>query len=217
MALETLFVAAIALLVGAGFTFAGFRFFIILLPIWAFVAGLLGGAQAVGLIFGDGFLATVLGWGVGVVVGLVFAVLSYLFYWVAVVILGASVGYSIGLGFMAAIGIDFGFLAAAVGIVLGVIFAIGVIILGVPKYLVVVLTALGGAAAVLAGVFLLLGRIQLDAMSMGAVGAIVRDSVLWLVVWLVLAGLGIASQLRAMDRLTSSLRYELSRDRYSYQ
>jgi hypothetical protein len=216
MTLETLLVGGIALLVGAAFTFAGFRFFLILLPIWGFVIGFMAGAQVVTLIFGDGFFATLLGWGVGLIGALAFAVLSYLFYWVAVVLLGASVGYTIGLGFMAAIGVDFGFLAVAVGVVLGAILAVGVIVLGVPKYLIVILTAVAGASATLAGIFLLIGRIPLDALSMGAVGAIVRDSLVWIVVWLALAGIGIVSQLRVIDQIAGGMNYELERDRYNY-
>jgi hypothetical protein len=196
--------------------FAGFRFFLILLPIWGFVIGFMAGAQVVGLIFGDGFLATVLGWGIGLVGGIAFAVLSFLFYWVAVVLLGASVGYSIGLGFMAAIGVEFGFLAAAVGVVLGAAVALAVIVLRVPKYLIVLLTAAAGASATLAGIFLLIGRVPLDALSMGAVGAIVRDSVVWIVVWLVLAAIGIVTQLRVIDQFAAGMNYEIDRDRYNY-
>jgi hypothetical protein len=216
MTLETLLVGGIALLVGVAFMFAGFRFFLILLPIWGFVIGFMAGAQVVGLIFGDGFLATVLGWGIGLVGGIAFAVLSFLFYWVAVVLLGASVGYSIGLGLMAAIGVEFGFLAAAVGVVLGAAVALAVIVLRVPKYLIVLLTAAAGASATLAGIFLLIGRVPLAALSMGAVGAIVRDSVVWIVVWLVLVAIGIVTQLRVIDQFAAGMNYEIDRDRYNY-
>src|SRR6476619_963979 len=93
MSLEGFLLGIIALAVGAAFTFYGFKFFLILLPLWAFVAGFAAGAQAMAVLFGEGFLSTVLGWVIGFLTGAVFAVLSYLWFWAAVVILGLAVGY----------------------------------------------------------------------------------------------------------------------------
>ena len=88
MSIEGFLLGAIALAVGAGFAFYGFKFFLVLLPLWAFVAGFAAGAQAMWVLFGEGFLATVIGWVIGFITGAVFAVISYLFYWAAVVLLG---------------------------------------------------------------------------------------------------------------------------------
>ena len=46
MSIEGFLLGAIAVAVGAGFAFYGFKFFLILLPLWAFVAGFAAGAQA---------------------------------------------------------------------------------------------------------------------------------------------------------------------------
>ena len=86
--LEGLLIGALAIAVGLAFAFYGFRVFLILLPIWGFFAGFLLGANAMTAIFGDGFLIEVTSWVIGFLVGLLFAVLSYLYYWVAVILLG---------------------------------------------------------------------------------------------------------------------------------
>ena len=87
-----------------------------------------------------------------------------------------------------------GFFSIVVGLIVGAIFAIGTIVLGVPKALVVVLTALGGAATVVAGALLIIGRIQVADLGTGLVGAIIYDNVFWLLAFAVVAALGIVWQ-----------------------
>ena len=195
MSLEGFLLGVIALAVGAAFTFYGFKFFLILLPLWAFVAGFAAGAQAMSVLFGDGFLATGLGWVIGFVTGAAFAIISYLWYWAAVVLLGIAAGYQLGVGLMALVNIT-GFLSIAIGIIVGVVFAIGTIVLGVPRALVVVLTALGGAATMVAGALLIIGRIQTEDLGSGLVGAVIYDNVFWLLAFAVVAALGIIWQYR---------------------
>ena len=81
---ESFFTLACAGLIGIMFglalCFAGYRLFLVLLPIWGFFFGLALGAQTVQAIFGEAFLATITSWVVGFIVGGVFAVLAYLFY-----------------------------------------------------------------------------------------------------------------------------------------
>ena len=93
MAFELLCMGTIALLFGALVAFGGYRLFLVLLPIWGFFAGFILGAQAVHFLLNVGLFATVTGWVVGFFVGLIFAVLSYLFYFVAVGIVSFSFGY----------------------------------------------------------------------------------------------------------------------------
>src|SRR6188474_770997 len=195
MSLEGFLLGIIALLVGAAFTFYGFKFFLILLPLWAFVAGFAAGAQAMSVLFGEGFLTTVLGWVIGFLTGAVFAVLSYLWYWAAVALLGGLVGYQLGVGLLALISLT-GIVSVAIGVLLGVVFAVGTIVLGVPRALVVVLTALGGAATIVAGALLIIGRIQTEDLGSGLVGAVIYDNVFWLLAFAVVAALGIIWQYR---------------------
>ena len=98
MFFQTVLVSLLLILLGLAMTFAGYRFFVILLPIWGFFAGFQFGATIFTNIFGEGFLRTVLSWVVGLLVAIFAAVLAYLFYAVAVVLLAGFVGYQLGAG-----------------------------------------------------------------------------------------------------------------------
>lgn len=207
-------IALIAVLVGAAFCFAGFRFFLLLLPIWGFVVGFSVGADATTAIFGDGTFATVTGWVIGFVIALLFAVFSYLWYWLAVALLGGSVGYIIGTSAWGLIGNEQGLIAFGIGLVCAVALAIAVLALNVPKLLVVVLSGLGGAATIVTGWFVLVGTIPTDNIHWTTVGKAITDSWFWLIVWGVLAAAGMLAQLRAPALGPDN--YELSRTSYRY-
>src|SRR5512136_2522786 len=100
----------IGLLFGLVMAFAGYRLFLILLPIWGFFFGFGLGAQTIQALFGDAFLATVTSWVVGFIVAAVFAILAYLFYIVAVAIIAGSLGYAAAVGLLTALGLQFGLL-----------------------------------------------------------------------------------------------------------
>jgi Domain of unknown function (DUF4203) len=200
--MQTFLIGLLALVIGAAFCLAGYRFILILLPIWGFFAGFSIGASAIANLFGGGFLATTSSWLAGFVVGLVFAVLSYLYYYFAVAVLGASVGYMIGTGFMALLGIQPGVLTVVVGVLGAAVLAGVVLYLNVPKLLLIVLSALGGAAIMIAGLLLILGRIPLEALRYGVVGSVIQDSWFWLLVWLVAASVGLVVQWESTQRYT---------------
>jgi hypothetical protein len=139
----------IGILFGLVLCFAGYRLFIILLPIWGFVFGLVFGAQSIQLLFGVGFLATITSWVVGLIVGAIFAVLSYLFYIVAVAIIAGSLGYALSVGFMYFIGMHANWLMWIIGIVVAIIFAVVTIIFNLQKWVVIGATAILGAGAMI--------------------------------------------------------------------
>ncbi len=185
MSIEGIIAGLIALGIGLLFAYYGFRLFLVLLPIWGFFAGFLLGAGAMTALFGEGFLVTVTSWVAGLVVGVLFAVLSYLYYWFAVIFVGASLGYMAGIGLMTLLGIGDGVLAFIVGVATAVAFAIVFIFLRVPKYLIIVATSFGGAFAAIAGLLLLLGLVPLSALSKGTIGAYVEHNLSW--VWVAAA------------------------------
>jgi len=196
--LSVLLFALLAFLLGLAFCFVGYRFFLVMLPIWGFFAGLWLGAYAVTAIFGTGFLATAMGLVVGIVVGVIGAVLSYLFYAVGVAIVAGWFGAALASGIMAAIGFDPGLIVTLVAIISAII-AVGLtFLLSIQKYVIIVFTALAGASLVLLSGLLAFGRIELDELQ--AVGnliqPIVQDSVFWLIVWLALAAAGVVFQIR---------------------
>ena len=93
MSLSVLVVAILALLIGLAFCFSGYRFFRLLIAIWGFFAGFELGAAGMAALFGQNFLGTTTGWVLGFVIGVVLALLAYFFYYIAVVLLGASIGW----------------------------------------------------------------------------------------------------------------------------
>ncbi len=203
MTLEGILAGALAILIGLAFAFVGYRFFLVLLPIWGFIVGFAVAANGVAALFGGGFLATILGWSVGLVVAIVFAILSYLFWYVAVIVLTGTVGYAIGGSLLTALGVDPGFLTFLAGLAVGIVFFVGAIVLAVPKWAIVLLTSVGGAGAIVLGVALAIGRFPVSALSDGGVmGAAIDDSLLWALAWAVLAVAGVIVQLRSFATYT---------------
>jgi len=213
VSLEAIVLGLLALGIGLAFAFYGFRLFIILLPIWGFFAGFLFGAGAMTALFGEGFLVTVTSWVVGFIFALLFAALAYLYYWFAVVFLGASIGYSLGIGFMTWLNIGDGVLAFIVALVVAAVVALLFIMLRVPKYLILIATSYGGAFAAVSGLALILGRVPLEALQSGTVGAYVNDSLSW--IWvagaLVLGTVAFFYQWQSVER-TEMVVYESYRN-----
>lgn len=215
--LQAAAIGLLGILIGLAFVFWGFRLFLILLPIWGFFAGFLFGASVIHVFIGENlpFLATTLGWVVGFIAGIVFAVLSYLYYWFAVVFIGASLGYAGGVGLLHWLGNGgdnlMGFLFGLIG---AIIVAAIVVVLRLPKFLAIVLTAIGGAAATVTGVALILKQVTLDELTGGAIGSLaaVNDLPwLWALAGIVLAGVGIAYQIR-LAAMAEEIAYESFRN-----
>src|SRR5262249_4170812 len=192
---QIVFVSLLLCLIGLGLCFAGFRLFVILLPIFGFFAGFLVTAQAIQELFGGGFLATTSSWVFGFVVGAVCALVAYLFYYGAVIVLAAAIGYEFGVGIIAGLGINSGFLQFIVGLILALVLTVAVVFLNLPQVFIVVLSALAGAGMILTGTLLALGRVSLTELNLGLVGAFIRESWLWSLVYLAIVGFGILVQL----------------------
>ncbi len=208
-----LIIAIVALVIGAAFTLGGWRFFLLLLPIWAFVVGFNVGTDAVSAIFGDGTFATVTSWVVGLVLALVFAIFSYLYYYIAVAVLAGAVGYAIGSGAWGMIGNEYGVVAFVIGLVLAVVVAAVALVLNVPKYLVIALTSLGGAATVLAGWFILIGEVPSDAIHWTEIGRLITDNWFYIIVFALIAAAGIIVQVATTF---GPDRYQFERTSYRY-
>ena len=210
----TLVLAILALVIGLAFAFGGWRFFLVLLPLWGFLLGFDLGTEAMRALFGDGTFVTVLSWVVGFVVAVAFAVLSYFFYYAAIAIMAGTVGYAIGASAWGLIGSDTGLIAFIIGLVVAVALALAVLALNVPKYLVIVVTGLGGAAAILLGWFLLIGKVPADNVTWFQVGHLIKDNWIYLIVWAVVAAAGMVAQLRGPALGPDN--YELDRADYRY-
>lgn len=189
----------------------GYRAFLAMLPIFGFFAGLWIGAHAISLILGGGFLADVTGLVVGLLAGLVFAVLSYLFYALGVAFVAGAIGYGLGSGLMQAVGIDATLPVVLVGIVLAVLVILLVFRVNLQKYVIITLTAIAGANALLLSALILFGRVSRDTVQTAgsAIQPVLQDGWFWAVVWLVVAAVGVIYQIRTNRTYTfSSDEYE---------
>jgi hypothetical protein len=202
MFVQTVAVSLLALLLGLVLCFAGFRYFVLMLPLWAFFAGFLATAQAIQELFGSGFLATTSSWVFGFVVGVVCAVVAYLYYYAAVVVLAGSAGYELGVGILSGLGVSAGFLLFLAGVIVAAAVVAAVIFLKLPKVLIVALTAEVGASLILTGILLALGQLTLTTLTWGVVGDFIRSSWLWFLVFIVLMLAGIGAQLRLPEAYT---------------
>jgi hypothetical protein len=197
--LATIFAAVLAVGLGLAFTFYGLRLFLVLLPVWGFFAGFWLGAQGVALILGQGFLATVTSILVGSVLGILFGVLSYMIFGAGVTLVTAVVGVVLTTGILQALGFDSGVVVVMLALLVAAILVYLLFRYRLDRYLIIVLTALGGASLLESALLLGLGRVTLDQMlaAGNALGPVLRDSWLWLLVWLGVAAVGVVFQIRA--------------------
>jgi hypothetical protein len=209
--METLLLGILALAIGAAVCFAGYKFFLWLLPLFGFVAGFWIGSAALTELFGSGFLVDVTGWVVGAVCGVILAIGSYFFWYIAIVALAGAVGAWLGEGVMSAIGFDAGLLTFLVALAVGVVFVVIAIALRFPKWAVLGLTALGGAGTAVSGVLLILGQITTADIQDGPFSAAWGAGPIWAIVTLVVAVAGFLAQ----DRSTKDFEIDMSRYRDS--
>jgi hypothetical protein len=184
----------IGILFGLAVCFAGYRLFLVLLPIWGFFFGLVFGAQTMQALFGVGFLATITSWVVGFIVGAVFAVLAYLFYMVAVALIAGSLGYAAAVGLLTAIGLQMGFLVWLIGIVAAVALAIVTFRFNLAKWVIIIATGILGAGVIVGSIVLMFYPAAQFMES--PVKVVLQASPLTAILAIVVAVLGILAQVR---------------------
>lgn len=196
MIFELFCIALIGLAFGAAMVFGGYRLFLVLLPIWGFFFGFGLGAQTIQVIFGEALLASVTSWIAGFVVGLVFAVLSYLFYLFAVAALSFSFGYGLTVGVWTAIGLDPGLISWVLGIIVGAVIAGAVLALNLQKYAVIVITAVAGAGVSILTILAVVYGPLVTNLLESPVKIALEASPLLLIFGLALVAVGVGAQLR---------------------
>ena len=151
-------VALIALGAGLVALFFGYRLFTAILPILGFIAGAAAGAQAVNLIFGDGFLVTITSIIVAVIVGIVFAALAYFVWALGVVLAVAAMGFAVGTAILPAFGLDLDVTSWLIGVAVAAALSIIAVVMRLPKLIVIGVTSLWGSGASIAGVLVFLDQ-----------------------------------------------------------
>lgn len=197
--LSSIILALLAALLGAAFCFAGYRLFLVMLPVWGFFSGFWVGAWGVSALLGSGFLGTATGFVVGFVTGVAGAVLSYLVYRVGVGIIAAGFGGALASAIITGLGFETGLVSGLV-ILASALLAAGVTLLAnLQQYVIMALTAMAGATLAVFASLILLGDVTVADLQARAnfIEPVFQGSWLWGVLWLVLIGTGLLVQLRA--------------------
>jgi Domain of unknown function (DUF4203) len=198
-------VALLALAAGALFCFRGYLAMRIVIPIWGGFAGFMLGAGIVAT-GDDGFLRTGLAWIVGIAVGLLFAALAYLYYEVSVVIGMAAIGFALGSSLMVALGVDWNWVIVLVGLLVAVLLTAVALMGDLPMMILVLLSAMAGASAIVFGIMLLVGTLQSSELEQGSVTERLGDDWWWFAIYLGLVVAGVIAQVSATDRIRASMR-----------
>lgn len=196
----------VIVMIGLAFCFRGYLAMRVIIPIWGAFSGFMLGAGLVASLAGEGFLASLAGWLVGLGVAVVFGALAYLYYEVSVLIAMSAIGFALGTATMVMLGVQWSWLIVLVGVVVGVLLALLAILADLPMALLTVLTAMGGATAAVVGVMLIVGIVSIGDFGSGATTATIDDDWWWYLMYVVLAIAGIVVQLNATARLRGSLR-----------
>lgn len=197
-------VGLIAILTGAVFCFRGYLAMRIIIPLWGAFAGFMLGA---GIVSGsDGFLGSALGWIVGIVMAVVFGLLAYLYYEVAVVIGMLAIGFTLGTSLMVALGVTWSWVIVLSGVALAVALAFVALVADLPMALLTVLTGMAGASAIVAGLMLIFGVTDVGDFDSAQTTAALADDWWWYAIYLALAIGGMIAQFIDVERRRETLR-----------
>jgi hypothetical protein len=194
-----LFAGLVVVVFGLLLLTAGYRIFLALLPLIAFMVGLFTGMTLVHEITNEAFLTSLLSVAVGVGLAILFAALALMFWALGVIIALAGAGFAVGYALLPAIGVDLPLVSILIGVVAGLAAGFAAVILRLPRVLIIGLTSLWGAGGILAGAFTVLGTIGSDDLSFGGIHAVLGESPLWTLVWLVISVVGMVVQWQTTD------------------
>ncbi len=211
--MEDIVIGLIALIAGSVFCFSGYRAFRLIIPLWGAFTGFAVGAGAISAITGDALLAKPVGWIVGLVVGVVFALLAYLYYEVAVILTMGSLGFLAGSALMTALGVGWNWLIVLVAVAVSVVFAVFALVTNFPRIVLVIVSATAGATAMVAGGMLLVGALETADLTRAYVTERIEDDWWWYLGYLALVLAGIFSQAAGNARDDARLAWQIQQAR----
>jgi hypothetical protein len=195
-----------AIVIGGVFCFWGYFAMRVVIPIWGFFAGFMLGAGATAFFDDSEFLSTVLGWILGFFIGLLFALIAYLFYEIAVVLAFAGIGFTFGAGLMTALNIDWEWFVIVIGVAVGILFGIVAVVTELPMVVLVVFTTIAGALAMTAGLMLVFNALDTEDFSSAAIVDLIDDDWWWWVIAFGLAIFGLVAQMKVITRMRWTVR-----------
>lgn len=204
--MQDIIVGVLAIAVGALFAFRGYLTMRVIIPIWGAFVGFFVGASLVTTFTDERFLRNLLGWIVGIAVALLFGLLAYLYYEVSVVVVMASIGFTLGATAMVAADVTWNWVVVLVGVLVALVLAWLAIVANLPTWLLVVLTALAGSSAVVLGIMLLTGKAETEEFRTSVVIGDTDGEWWWWAIYAAVAIAGIIAQVRLVESLRSDLR-----------
>lgn len=199
-------IGLLILVLGVALCFWGNRLFRFLMPILAFIAGFWIGEAIIALVLGDGNAAIIIGWLIGLVVGLVLAGLALFIPQAAEIILGAAFGWWLASGLLAWLLGDQGMLNLILIVLAALLFAGLTFLDSIRRFLVPAYTALLGASAVASGLLFISGSLDVETFrsSFTTMAFVWQESWLVTAIWLLLAVVGFAIQLVMTREVTEA-------------
>lgn len=194
-------IASGIILIVAGLLFAayGIKAFLMVLPLIGFIVGFSAGASAVAYMWNEGFLATATAWAAGIALGIVFSLLSHVWWYFGALLAAAGAGALVGTAIAGIFGISTGWLLFLLATAGALFTAVAAWAVNLPIYMVVVNTAVVGAAIAVAGALMALSQLDYHDFRNGFTYAMSNKSWLWAVAWIVLAAAGIGRQLKLIN------------------
>jgi hypothetical protein len=180
------------LALGLAFVLAGLRMFLTILPMGAFLVGW----YVTGIAFHHlgneaGLLESAVSIIVGLTVGVCLALISYVLWYVGLLVLVAATGATVGSAILAVFSAEAGLLLLVVALFGAAVALFIAYEFYVPTWIVIVGTSMFGAVAIVIGTMLVLDRIEIDDLQNGPALAVVNQSWLWVLAWAGVAAIGI--------------------------
>lgn len=196
--MDNIGVGVIAVLIGALLCFRGYVTMRLIISLFGAFVGFLLGAGLVAGATDSGVGQLAVSWLVGIVGAVLFGVLAYFSYQLAVVIGMAGIGFTLGTSLMAVLGVGSEVATVAVGVLAAIALAVIAIATDLPAIILVILTALAGASITLTGIMVIAGAVGLDRLTVEGVGAQLSTHWIWYAAYAALALLGALAQFRAI-------------------
>lgn len=199
---------------GVVMSLMGIKLFRLLLPLFGFVSGTMVGFMGFQGIFGKGAVSSALAVVVAVIVGIIMALLSFVFFDLAAVLFTALLGATAFSYLGVALGLDKqGFLVFMMGVAGAILTATLAARYALSARLVVTLTSFLGVAYILTGLMLVVGSVSLNEINntgiIPTLLSVVDQSFLWFFVWIGGALVAVQLQYRVMvaDTLKNIFEY----------
>ena len=205
--LQIILFSLLAIVIGAALILYGYRIFLVLLPVFGFFAGFWVGASAMQWTLNENFLATIFSIIVGVVLGVIFAIASYVIYFAGVAVVAFAFGAMIAVGIMTFIGFEAGIVISLVALAVGVLLVIFTFQKNLQKYFIMGIMSLGGGNLVVLGILVLIGQVSLEVLRAKGdmIGPVLSAGALWAIIWLGLAIAGLIYQIRTSSDFEFSM------------